>query len=174
MKDDCSETSSTKVANHIAQYFRDSTSTVDSPLPQTQPQKEDDQNLVCRLCLNRSGRADNYIILSCDHIFHVNCLTESQFTDIMDYPIIDSNYFSSRKCHCCSHPLQSEELFLLHRKFFVSTKDRLSAHQFSIASLEERLAKLKDELKTCYEYKHKLERDREKSKDVIATLMTMM
>ena len=36
------------------------------------------------------------------------------------------------------------------------------------------IQKLKDELKTCYEYKHKLERDREKSKDVIATLMTMM
>jgi hypothetical protein len=36
------------------------------------------------------------------------------------------------------------------------------------------MKKIKDELRVCYEYKHKLEQQREKSKQIVSILSTMI
>jgi chromosome segregation ATPase len=69
--------------------------------------------------------------------------------------------------------MKTEELMFLHSKFHASTKEHLESHQASIVNLEERLSKLKEELRSCYDYKNKLEHERERSKQIISTLMTM-
>lgn len=132
-----------------------------------------DSKVCCGICNNKSNNG-NFIILACNHVFHVKCLAENHFKDVYNFSVIDSEYFATRKCMCCQHPLQTEELMFLHSKFSSSTKDRLDFHQTAVTVLEEKMNKLKEELKVCYDYKHKLERDREKSKQILSTLLTML
>ena len=129
----------------------------------------------CNLCGNKSSNNNNnYFILSCDHIYHIQCLADTHFQDIFNYPIIDGEYFSNRKCNICSKKLQLEEIMYLHGKYLSNTKDSIEKHQFSIENFESHLKKIKDELRICYEYKHKLEQHREKSKQIVSILSTMM
>lgn len=173
-----------RVLNHLKKYYYneeesclfDDNSDVMLPEVQLKPKKlHEDLAFNCGLCkIQKQGKNDNFIVLSCNHIFHVCCLTENHFTDIMEWSIIDQEYFRTRKCTTCFKQLETEELMFLHSKFLAGTKERLSSHDISIENLENRLKVLKEELRTCYEYKHKLEREREKSKQIVATLMTMM
>ena len=114
------------------------------------------------------------MILSCNHIFHIECLAESHFKDVYKYPIIDNEYFSNRKCTTCSEIMQLEEVMYLHGKFLSNTKNLIKKHQTSIEHLEHQMKQIKNELRTCYDYKHKLEQEREKSKQIVSILTTMM
>jgi hypothetical protein len=133
-----------------------------------------DDSLACKICCEKKGRSDNYMILSCNHVFHVGCLAENHFSDVYNFQVIDSVYFSSRKCLVCYLPMQTEELIFLHSKFLKNTKDKITSHDDSISSLEAKMKQVKEELRACYDYKHKLEHEREKSKQIVSTLMTMM
>ena len=117
---------------------------------------------------------DNFFILSCDHIYHIQCLAETHFEDVYKYPIIDTEYFSSRKCNICYKQLQLDEVMYLHGKYLKNTKDHIESHQNSIENFEYQLKKMKEELRVCYEYKHKLEQQREKSKQIVSILSTMI
>lgn len=137
--------------------------------------KDSNENkVVFRVCCGKNDKQDSYIILSCEHVYHVSCLVETHFQDLYKYPVIDEEYFASRKCLTCSKKLQTEELMFLHSKFLSSSKDKMDNHKESIALLEDKLKHIKDELRACYEYKHKLEIEREKSKEIVATLQTLI
>lgn len=128
-------------------------------------------NHTCNLCNDKNGP---FLILSCNHIFHIKCLVEVNFKDIYNYPILDTEYFESRRCVTCNENMQTEDLMYLHSKFLSSTKTLICKHQHSIENLENQLKQLKNELRTCYDYKHKLEQEREKSKQIVSVLTTMM
>jgi len=137
--------------------------------------KNDDKEMVsCKICHDKSGQNDNYVILSCNHVFHIQCAAQIHLNDILTYHVIDNEYFSSRKCTICDKVLQTEELMFIHSKHLASTKEKMDIHQQSISKLEQQLKMLKDELRACYEYKHKLEHGREKSKEIVASLINMM
>ena len=130
-------------------------------------------DFYCELCKNNSSK-DNFFILSCDHIYHIQCLAETHFEDVYKYPVIDTEYFSSRKCNICYKQLQLDEVMYLHGKYLKNTKDFIERHQNSIEGFEYQLKKMKEELRVCYEYKHKLEQQREKSKQIVSILSTMI
>jgi hypothetical protein len=132
------------------------------------------ESLSCKFCFEKSGKHDNYIVLSCNHVFHIQCLAESHFNDVYKFNVIDTEYFESRKCLVCTKKLEVEELMFLHTKFLSNTKEKLQSHQTKIVSIEERIRKLKEELRVCYDYRHKLDHDRGKSKQIVTTLMTEM
>jgi hypothetical protein len=144
----------------------------------TKGKKESNQNesieskLACNMC-NMQNSRENFIILSCNHIFHVQCMAKSHFDDVYQFNVLDNIYFSSRKCTMCQTPMQTEELVFLHSKFLSGTKQNIETHQKSIEHLESQIQSLKNELNACYEYKHKLDHQREKSKQIVAHLMTM-
>lgn len=125
----------------------------------------------CSMCDDKNGP---FIILSCNHIFHIKCLVTVNFKDVYKYPILDTDYFESRKCLVCDASLPTEDLMYLHSKFLSTTKNLISKHQHSIENLENQLKQIKAELRTCYDYKHKLEQEREKSKQIVSVLTTMM
>lgn len=127
----------------------------------------------CELCDNNSNK-DIFFILSCDHIYHIQCLADTHFEDIYKYSIIDNEYFSNRKCNKCHKNMQLDEIMYLHGKYLNNTKGFIERHQDSIESLEYQLKKIKDELRICYDYKHKLEQQREKSKQIVSILSTMV
>ena len=145
----------------------------DSDDNDTKTFKEKESLYNCKLCFNKSLK-ENYMILSCNHIFHIECLAESHFKDVYKYPIIDNEYFSNRKCTTCSEIMQLEEVMYLHGKFLSNTKNLIKKHQTSIEHLEHQMKQIKNELRTCYDYKHKLEQEREKSKQIVSILTTMM
>lgn len=130
------------------------------------------EDYICEYCDNKGS--GSFIILSCNHIFHIKCLTEMNLKDIYKYPILDTEYFESRKCSVCDENIQTEDMLYLHSKFLSSTKKLIFNHEHSIDHLENQLRQIKSELRTCYEYKHKLEQEREKSKQIVSVLSTMM
>jgi hypothetical protein len=126
---------------------------------------------ACEMCNQKIGP---FIILGCNHIFHVRCLAEMNFEDVYKFSVIDTEYFESRSCPCCHERIQTEELLYLHSKFLSSTTKHITTHQKSIEHLENQIKQIKIELRTCYDYKHKLEQEREKSKQIVSVLATMM
>lgn len=171
--DTTSETDSV-VKKLITKYEVDDTIETNTKniLLEPEPKQESSNVITCKLCLdNNKG---NYIILSCNHIFHIKCLAEEHFKDVLKYPLIDEEYFASRKCNICFHELQKEETMYLHSKFLSTTRELLDTHQTSILDLEHQMTRLKNELRTCYDYKHKLEQEREKSKQIVSILSTMI
>lgn len=143
------------------------TMTIDSDISK----RTDNQEHVCNICNQKSGQ---FIILNCNHIFHTKCLAEINFQDVYKYPVIDTEYFESRCCPICQETMQTEDLMHLHSKFLSSTKRLIGKHQHSIENLENQLKQIKLELRTCYDYKHKLEQEREKSKQIVSVLTTMI
>lgn len=127
----------------------------------------------CRICADKHNQQnDSFIILSCNHMYHIFCLADVHFKD--SYTMIDEQYLQSRLCPCCQIPLQKEELMFLHSKFISSSKNKAEQHMQSITDLENQFNKIRDELRACYEYKQKLDNEREKSKQIIKSLMTII
>ena len=130
---------------------------------------------TCNICNNkRFNSNENYTILSCNHVFHIICLAETHFPDIYKYEYIDEKYISDRKCPICSTQMPSEEIAFLHNKFLSNTKVNISQHQDSIDKLELQMKNIQNELKICYDYKNKLETQRDKSRQIVNTLISTM
>lgn len=125
----------------------------------------------CKIC-NDTSNKNNFLILSCNHVFHIQCLADLHYSVLYKFPIIDKEYFKTCICYMCRKELQMEELLYLHSKFLSCTKGKIDVHNQSILDLEEKMNNLKTELRTCYEYKHKLEKDREEAKKIIASIST--
>lgn len=131
------------------------------------------ENLCCKLCMDDINQT-NFIILSCNHLFHISCLADIFFKDIYNYDILDEDYFSRTKCTTCCNKLELEEIMFLHSKFLSNTKSLITNHENSIEHLENQLKHIRNEIRTCYDYKHKLEKQREKSKQIVSILNTLM
>jgi len=134
--------------------------------------KTQEEHLICKLCNTTSN--DNLIILSCKHVFHIYCLASQHFKDGSGSSIIDEDYFKHRKCPTCSKTMDKEELMFLHSKFLGCTKHKMELHQQNVDTLEAQFNKIREELRACYEYKQKLEVEREKSKQLVTLLMTLI
>ena len=131
--------------------------------------------IVCNLCKNVRTVKDPYIILGCQHIYHIVCLAEYQFDENSNIkPIIDGEYCNSRQCPTCENNLCLEDLLFLHSKFLSNTKLNIEDHQKSITSLEQQMQKLKDELNVCYKYKGKLENQRERAKVIVSNITALL
>jgi hypothetical protein len=130
---------------------------------------------VCVMCNNNSNKDDSFIILGCNHIFHIKCLADRHHYQAKKYHILDDNFFNTRECgsNNCDFLIDNAEISLIHNKFYKSTKDLLYAHDSQTKKLEIELSKIKDELKISMEYKQKLEYEREKSKQIITILNAM-
>ena len=146
-------------------------------------EKKEKNNLICEMCkdhtLNTKGCKKNYIILSCNHIFHIYCLAQSHYEKISDTlnifgKGIKDDSFDNCKCTICDEKLELEQILYLHSTFMSNTKNLLTNHQESIEHLEGQLQQLKIELRTLYNYKYKLEKEREKSKQIMCILNTML
>ncbi len=145
--------------------YKHSYNTSDSYLP-----IKSQSNLKCIIC--DVDKNDSFIILSCNHIYHNDCLVETHFKNKID--VIDSEYLHTRECVKCRKIVSLEELMFAHSKYNSKTKIILESHNSKINLLEEKLKNINEELKTCYDYKHKLENDKDKSKNIINNLMILI
>lgn len=141
----------------------------------TQQEHKKDDDHKCNLCENKQNVKDNYIILTCGHIYHIRCLVENHYTDSNKYGgVIDEEYFNSRCCLVCNKQMEMEDILYIHNKFYKNTKEYLIKQQDDIERLDKQITKLKDELRNLYEYRQKLERQKDKSKQITVTINTLM
>jgi hypothetical protein len=129
---------------------------------------------TCNLCHNKNNIKDVFMILACGHIFHIRCLVDNHYTDSNKYGIIDKEYFNSRCCLVCNSQMEMEDILYIHNKFYKNTKEYLVKQEDNINILDKKMTKLKEELRICYEYKQRLEHQREKSKQITITINTLM
>lgn len=130
---------------------------------------------VCQYCNgNQNGTNLNFIILSCNHIYHVKCLADRDHSESKDYRIMDDGFFENRKCDCCQTTIEKSELIMIHTKFFKGTAENIKKHDENIIRLENQIKNLQEDLKTSIEYKQRLEYEREKSKQITSVLNTML
>lgn len=125
----------------------------------------------CKLC---NTYTDGYIILQCNHIFHIKCLAERQSDELYNYKKIDDMFFQAMKCPTCNKNILQEELMYLHNKYVKVTNDLIGCHEKTLNTLDQQLKILQEEIRSSYDYKHKLECDKEKSKSLVKTLITMI
>lgn len=151
-------------------YYNSTVNSYDS-LPQ--PTKKQNEH-TCNLCHNQNNIKDNFMILTCGHIFHIRCLVDSHYTDANRYGVIDEDYLNSRICSVCSKHMEMEDILYIHNKFYKNTKEYINKQDDIIEQLDKQMTKLKEELRVCYEYKQKLEHQREKSRQITVTINTMM
>ena len=135
---------------------------------------EKDNGHVCNLCCNQSTIKDTFMILSCQHIFHIKCLVDNHYIDANRFGVIDEEYLNSRKCTVCNKQMEMEDILYIHNKFYKNTKGYITKQDEIISQLDKQMTKLKDELRTCFEYKQKLEHQREKSRQITVTINTLM
>lgn len=142
-------------------------------------QKQDTDSHVsnshhCNLCFNKNNIKDAFMILTCGHIFHIRCLVDNHYSAANKSGVIDEEYFNSRCCLVCNNQMEMEDILYIHNKFYKNTKEYLVKQDQRIEILDKQMTKLKDELRICYEYKQKLEHQREKSKQITITINTLM
>lgn len=155
-------------------YYKEDTDSLNS-IRTTTTNSDIEKRFVCELCKNARESSDPYIILGCQHIYHIICLAEYQFDENLNVkPIIDGDYCNSRKCPTCENNLCLEDLLFLHTKFLSNTKQNIEQHQKSIDSLELQMQKLKEELNVCYKYKGKLENQRERAKVIVSNITALL
>ena len=107
-------------------------------------------------------------------MFHVNCLAENHFIDIYNHDSLNNEYFNKLTCQECYSIIPKDDLMHLHRKYLKDTQHLLDNHKVSIEQLEAKVKQLQFELRVCYDYKHKLDKCCEKSKEIVSILSTML
>ena len=133
--------------------------------------KKNKKNIICEYC-NEYGDG-NFIILNCNHVFHIICLANEHFED-SKINIIDENFFNKRKCLICYQQLELEDVQLIHNKYHKHTKQYIKQQQDRILNLDSQMNKIKEELRVCYVFKEKLEKEKEKSTQIIITINTLI
>lgn len=134
--------------------------------------QQHNKNIRCFIC--QTTKNDSYIILNCNDVFHITCLVESQSDQLYNYKVINEEFLKTLKCPTCNTVIQNEELMFLHNKYLGFVNNKLINHGDSIKLLELQLRDLQKEISNCYNYKHKLECDKDKSKILVKTLVTMI
>jgi len=133
-------------------YYKRESSIAETIIPQSK-----NKNLFsCCICNNNKNETFPFIILSCNHIFHIGCLANIQFNNQNQY-----------QCTECLKYLISSEIVHIHNSYLINTEKYLEMHQENINRLENQLFNIKEELKICYNYKEKLENERDQSKQII-------
>jgi hypothetical protein len=127
--------------------------------------------ILCQYC-NEYGNG-NFTILNCNHIFHITCLANEHFENSQRV-LIDEEFFRKRKCLVCHQQLELEDIQLIHNKYHKHTKEYITQQQNHIANLDSQMNKIKEELRVCFTFKDKLEKEKEKSKQIIITLNTFL
>lgn len=123
----------------------------------------------CEMC--RCDTEDSlFIILSCNHSFHINCIANQHQLDAKNCHVLDDEFFNDRKCYVCETQMDSSEIMYIHSKFSKATVNMINTHDLQINKLERQINKLKEEMKIALEYKQRLEFEKEKSKQIMLML----
>lgn len=104
----------------------------------------------CQIC--NKTRSDNFIILNCNHTFHINCLANFHL-----------GLSSQRNCAYCKTYIEDLELKYLHNKFC----DTVSK---DIINMKEKLDKLQNKIKKIQESIRQTEHEKKRSEVILDSM----
>ena len=87
---------------------------------------------------------------------------------------INEELINNMVCPICKKHLEFEDIQLIHIKHNKRVKNIILNQKETINRLEMQLANIKDELRTCYKYKDKIEEENDKSKEIILNISRML
>ncbi len=111
------------------------------------------QNNCCNIHCKNSINI-NFIILSCNHIFHMSC-------------IIDT-------CGICNTALKNEEKIYIHINFKSQLTETINITDNKIQNLEKSLQIIKNEIFEYTNYIKSIEYNKSISKNIITTITTLL
>ena len=75
---------------------------------------------TCNIC--NISNSDYFIVLGCNHVFHIKCLASDQLNLSRKCEIIDNqSFFNLIKCNCCGYLLDSTEILHIQLKNYKSS-----------------------------------------------------
>lgn len=132
-------------------------------------------NHKCSICYNsKNNEHENFTILNCNHIFHINCLVMYHYKTTDKFSVVDKELINNYECSICNESIEIEDISYIHSKFLKNTKDHLVKQQDNIIVLDKQMSKLKDEMRIIMEYKQRLEHQRERSKQITISINTFI
>ena len=101
---------------------------------------------TCKMCGNNDPP---FVILNCNHIYHINCLAKEQVQSAIQCPILDNDtFFNTIKCNC-GEVLEYYEIRRIQDQFYQGTYNYIKTHDLKINKLETQINILKEEMKIC-------------------------
>lgn len=124
-------------------------------------------NYKCNSC----NVSDNKtcIILSCSHIFHIECMIDYQEKEIN---INDKNFLRNYKCKKCDNEIEMEDILYINNKYNKLLKE--DNNEENIEILEEQIRKFEKELEKLKRNKLEIELKKMKSKQIVKLLNELM
>lgn len=124
----------------------------------------------CEICKNITD--SQFIILSCNHTFHINCLVEYYIIDFVQVEEINETFIHSKKCIKCDTIIDPVDAYHSHLKYISSTKISLENFKTQIDRIDRDLSNLNKEKITCLGYKHRIEKTRDRCEHIMEVLKT--
>lgn len=134
----------------------------------------DEPLFSCCLCSSNATSAGSFVVLSCNHVYHIKCLVDVQLIDVYKYPSINEEYLNTLTCQKCSKKMSMEEILFIHSKFISETNTILEKFNEILEKLDNQLKSLKEEVRASYDYKFKLKRASENSKQITSIVSAMI
>lgn len=126
--------------------------------------------LVCSMC--KQDNKKSLIILSCGHIFHINCLGEAHAQNKKG--VIDKEFLLSQECDVCHKQIDLEDISHIHNKYLKSLKTSIEEKDTDISLLNKKMSIIKEDLRIFYELKQRLESQRDVSKQISMVASTLL
>ena len=127
---------------------------------------------TCEICNTKDN--NNYMILNCKHIYHINCLVDYHYSSSNKYGVVDQDFINSCKCLICNEQMEIEDISHIHNKFLKITNINILKQHDNIIHLDKQITKLKDEMRIIMEYKQRLEHQKERSKQITICMNTFI
>lgn len=127
----------------------------------------------CEACNDGSNGPLGFIILGCGHTYHTRCLVENHHKSVYLSDSLNEDYFNTLVCHVCNTVIELDDVCYMHSKYIKNSSSILKEYSIMVEKIEEKMKVLKDEIRTCYDYKHKIHQAQEKSKQIMSIASTM-
>jgi hypothetical protein len=129
---------------------------------------------ICNICNHTSSSSknfnDKFIILDCEHVFHINCIVKNHCDILNEHIIVNNKFIQKCKCTICDKQIDIEDILHIHNKYMKNTKKILNEQVSYLNNLDEKLLKIRNEMTDILEYKKQLENECDKSKRISTTL----
>lgn len=139
-------------------------------IPDAQESNDSTANkgLVCNKC-NKNKPNENVMICHCQHIFHPSCVVDDE-----KFMNIANEIINNTKCPKCESHLETSEMMFIYAETCTTSNKEIIKNDNIIKELERQLEQVQKEFTLCKTGITRLSQQRDISKRIMATVVTMI
>jgi hypothetical protein len=123
----------------------------------------------CQIC--NKTRSDNFIILNCNHTFHINCLANFHHGYVhVAYHPDQTDVHDMINCAYCHHPIDDLELKYLHNKFYNNVNRNIININQTLKKLQNKIKKIQQSIIETEHHREELLVEQERSKAILNSM----